>query len=155
MKKLLWIILPVILIGLLFCFFATLNTYTGSSSTHFISAFEDIESEWKCEKSNLKATVLEHPECEMVKIEDCTSGKTYLLIALGDFLGEIYYLPENTNFPPKIVDLMELLGEPLNLAKIKHKRWLNKVYALEVCGVDKECWYKPGTSTLRFRRVEN
>ena len=155
MKKLLWIILPVIIIGLLFCFFATLNIYTGSSSSFFLSAFEDVQSEWECKKYNLRATVIEHPECELVRIEDHNSGETYLLMALGDFLGELYYLPKDMVIPKRVQALDEMLGERLYLAKIKHKRWFKTVYAFEIIGADKDCWYKSGTSTIRFRRVNN
>ena len=157
MKKrlLLWIILTMIVIGLLVCFFATINVYTGSSSSFFVSAFEDKHSVWECKKYNLRATVLEHDECELVLIEDRNSGKVYLLLALGDFLGQLYDFPKGAAIPPQQQSLDEMLDEPLYLARVKHKKWFKTVYELELYGADKDCWYMPGESVIRFRRVEN
>ena len=155
MKKLLGVLLPIITICFLIYSIATVNVHTGSSSSYFYSAFEQPQSVWECEKFNLKATVLEHDECKLVRIEDCNSGETYLLIALEDYLGELHHFPKEETIPQQVFDLYDILEEPLYVAKIKHKKWFKTVYAFEIHGADNDCWYKSGNSTIRFRRAGN
>lgn len=155
MKKLLWVLLPSLMVCLLIYFIATVNVHTGSSSTYFYSAFEQPQSVWECERLNLTATVLEHDECNLVRVEDGNFGETYLLIALDDFWVELHHWSQETAIPERVQMLDEMLDEALYRTRIKHKRWFKTVYAFEILGVDKDCWYKPGNSTIRFRRVEN
>lgn len=155
MKKWIWILLPIIIIGLLVYFIATINVYTGSSSSFFYSAFKEKHSEWECKKFNLRATVPPHDECALVKIEDCNTGEIYILLALGDFKGELYRFPKDATIPAQLQALDEMMGERLCVVSVKHKRWFETVYELDLYGVDKKCWYMPGTSTIRFRRVKD
>lgn len=151
MKKLLWVLLPTIIVCLFVCFIATINVHTGSSSTYFYSAFEQPQGAWECKQFNLKATVLDYEQCSLMRIDDCTSGEAYLLMALDDFWVELHPFPKDGNLPPQVFDLYDVLEEPLYRTSIKHKRWFKTVYAFEIYGVDQACWYKPGNSKIRFQ----